>query len=386
MKLKKIILYQGGACCENRLLVHLRRMGKEIHELVCTCDNYELDATLAQKLLFLIQDKKADGIMSVDYYPIIAQVAHTVGIPYLSWMIDAPHYTLYSPTSFYDEVYLFHFDREEVQRLIQMGRRHIFHQPLASDPDYFAKVAGDAGIQKTVDISFLGNSYQNEHDYFAKIKGISKYDEGYFDALINAQLGVYGASLFEGTLSGRQTDQLLKICGVQCPDNYDLPVRLLAENILEKRVSVLERGEMIKRVAEKFGIVLYSGKDDFPIKGVDYRGYADYETKMPLVFAGSRINLNTTLRRIHSGIPLRALDIMACGGFLLTNYQPELLEYFTPGKSLEIYESMEDLLEKCSFYLNHEKEREKIAECGRKIVREKFAYEKALSEMFEKIE
>ena len=38
------------------------------------------------------------------------------------------------------------------------------------------------------------------------------------------------------------------------------------------------------------------------------------------MFANSKVNLNITLRNIKTGIPLRALDIMGAGGFLLTNY------------------------------------------------------------------
>ncbi|MBE5871413.1 MAG: hypothetical protein E7294_09160 [Lachnospiraceae bacterium] len=385
MKINRIILYRDGACIERRLLTHLQNIIPEVHVLAQPCQHYDLDAKLAEQLLLMIHTKKAEMILSVDYYPILAEAAHTVGIPYVSWIIDAPHYTLYSPTSFYDEVFIFHFDAEEVQRLSDSGRRHIFHQPLATDAEYFSKVIKSSRKNYYSDVSFLGSSYQNEHDYLDKQKGLSEYERGYFEALINAQRNVYGVSLFAGNLSQAQIKRLLEVCDIHRPQTYDLPESLMAENVLEKRVSVLERQETITRVAERFGITLYSYRDDFPIEGVDYRGYADYETQMALVFANSKINLNMTLRRIHSGIPLRALDIMGCGGFLLTNYQPELLEYFMPGESLEIYESIDDLLDKCEYYLKHDAEREQIAAKGFEIVKESFSYEKALERMLSNI-
>ena len=52
---------------------------------------------------------------------------------------------------------------------------------------------------------------------------------------------------------------------------------------------------------------------------------------MPLVFQNSKINLNITLRSIKNGIPLRAIDIMGAGGFLLTNYQNDFGLHFTDG-------------------------------------------------------
>ena len=40
--------------------------------------------------------------------------------------------------------------------------------------------------------------------------------------------------------------------------------------------------------------------------------------------------MNISLRTIESAIPLRCLDIMACGGLLLSNYQEDFLEFFEP--------------------------------------------------------
>lgn len=64
------------------------------------------------------------------------------------------------------------------------------------------------------------------------------------------------------------------------------------------------------------------------------RGYIDYMKEMPVMFANSKVNLNITLRNIRTGIPLRALDIMGAGGFLLTNYCYELSEYMNDGDDL----------------------------------------------------
>lgn len=95
-------------------------------------------------------------------------------------------------------------------------------------------------------------------------------------------------------------------------------------------------------------------------------GIIDYNTQMPLVFSGSKINLNISLRSIHSGIPLRVLDIMACGGFVLSNWQPEIVEYFIEGKEIVTFDSLEDCLDKIAYYLEHEKERKQIAYNGQK--------------------
>lgn len=102
---------------------------------------------------------------------------------------------------------------------------------------------------------------------------------------------------------------------------------------------------------------------------------------MPAVFRGSKINLNITLRSITSGIPLRALDIMGAGGFLMSNYQAELSEYFIDGKDMVLFDSPEDMQWKIRYYLKHDDERQQIAKNGFEKVKRKFSYDIQLEKM-----
>ena len=90
-----------------------------------------------------------------------------------------------------------------------------------------------------------------------------------------------------------------------------------------------------------------------------------------------------TLKSIRSGIPLRALDIMACGGLLFSNYQLELAEAFEDGKELIMYNSIEDAIEKAIFYLQHEECLQLIAERGMQKVREAYTYPERLNKMLQ---
>ena len=54
------------------------------------------------------------------------------------------------------------------------------------------------------------------------------------------------------------------------------------------------------------------------------------------------------------------MDIMGAGGFLLTNFQVDFLDYFVPGEDFIYYESEEDCLSKIGYYLSHEEERRQI--------------------------
>ncbi len=104
---------------------------------------------------------------------------------------------------------------------------------------------------------------------------------------------------------------------------------------------------------------------------------------MPKVFRLSRINLCPTLRSIRSGIPLRAIDIIGAGGFLLCNPQPELMEYFQPDRDIACYSSMADAVEKVRFYLSHEDIRLRLAQNAYAVAREHFAYPQRIAYMFQ---
>ncbi len=151
---------------------------------------------------------------------------------------------------------------------------------------------------------------------------------------------------------------------------------------LERNVTCHERLLVLELLGRHFLLKLYSfQKQDF-LKNVVNMGPVDTYREMPQVMKASKINLNITARSILSGVPQRCLDIMAAGGFLLTNYQSEMDDLFAPGTCV-IYESPEDALEKARYYLSHDSERQGIAAEGHEFVKKYFTYEDRVNTMLE---
>lgn len=94
------------------------------------------------------------------------------------------------------------------------------------------------------------------------------------------------------------------------------------------------------------------------------------------LFSTTRINLNLSNASVlapngHPGeertllqIKGRDFEIPACGGFLLTQENPELYEYFEPGQEIVVYGDTDDLINKVRYYLSHDEERERIRVAG----------------------
>ena len=69
----------------------------------------------------------------------------------------------------------------------------------------------------------------------------------------------------------------------------------------------------------------------------------------------------------------------------MTNYQEELEDLFQIGTDLEVYGSLEELEEKCAYYLTHEEERQRIAVNGYRKAAESHTYRIRMAEMLRKI-
>ena len=148
-----------------------------------------------------------------------------------------------------------------------------------------------------------------------------------------------------------------------------------------RKLAELERITVLNTLAQNFDVHLYTKSPTDFLQNVTVHNSVDYYTIMNKIFYLSKINLNITLSSIETGVPQRILDIMGCGGFVLTNYQEELEDLFVIGKEIEVFRSIEELQEKCSYYLTHEKERLTIAINGYKKVRDLFSYQHQLEKI-----
>lgn len=188
------------------------------------------------------------------------------------------------------------------------------------------------------------------------------------DAVINSQLQLYGAYILNDVIDKRFVEAMNKHFKELQPDTKFQLDKAALVHVLDQETSRRERLLLLNLLGSRFDTKLYSRQDYSVLWGVQCMGPVDYYREMPYVFAASDINLNISVKGIQSGVPQRAFDILASGGFLLSNYQQELVELFSYGEEMVVYESLEDAVEKCNFYLSNQELRGKIARKGRERV------------------
>jgi len=123
---------------------------------------------------------------------------------------------------------------------------------------------------------------------------------------------------------------------------------------------------------------------------VSYLGGGN-ENKLPYarmvkVFNQSRINLNFASgegRRIIVG---RVFEVTLCGGFLLTEYHPDLEHWFEIGREIVCFETAAEAAEKIRYHLQHSDEREEIAARGYSRALRDYSGPEILRKLFLEIE
>lgn len=386
----KILIYRYGSICEPDIIASFKEFGFEINEIDAEIYNKNLSPQDAINLVSkYLLDNPTDIVFSINFYPFLSEVCNIFHIPYLCWTVDSPVMELYSTSikNPYNRVFI--FDRATYDELHPLNPDCIFHLPLAVNCTDKQKVINQASANSRKkfqsDISFVGSLYTEKCAY----DRLSTSDEqlcGYLDGLMQAQMKVYGYYFIEECLSDDIVNRFKKDFEgfyTYPMDSYLTDKITLAQLYIGTKISALERIEIMRRLSPNFSIDIYTGSDTSYLPRLNNHGFAKSLTEMPIIFNQSQINLNITAKSIRSAIPLRCFDIMGCEGFMLSNYQTELFDYFTPGVDFDFYSSIDELNDKVSYYLERPNLCKEIAHNAYENVRQNHNYALRLTQMFE---
>ncbi len=383
-----ILFYRYNSIYEPAIIGAWTRQGHQITEITEEMQNKEL--TPKEQLLLVsapMKERSFHFVFSINFFPVIADVCNIFKTPYACWIVDSPVLELYSDSIYHPWNRIFLFDYALYEEFAPKNPDCIFHLPLASDVTTMTLIC-DGITQKDqdkygCDISFVGSLYSEKCPY-NKLQDPPDYFRGYLDGIINAQLRIYGCNFIRELMTDSLVEEFKKYLPgfYQFPEKYEKNEQaLVADLYLSTKVTEQERLRLLKALSERFPVELYTGSDTTALPRIHNRGLAHTHSEMPKIFRLSRINLNMTAKSIKTALPLRIWDILACGGFVLTNYQSEIPEYFEIGTDLETYSSQEELLEKCQYYLSHEAERTQIALNGYQKAQQYHQLEGRLAEM-----
>ena len=385
-----ILFYRYNSICEPDVIAVMKRLGHTVTEITEEMRNKELGARGQMNLVSAaLKKQESQMVFSINFFPVFSEVCNIFHIPYVCWIVDSPVMELYSHSLRNGWNRIFLFDYALYEEFRPENPKGIFYLPLGADyarlDPLLENITKKDKEKYAAEVSFIGSLYTEKCPY-NRLKEES-WMKGYLDGVIQAQLKVYGYNFLEECI----TDEILqqfkeKVPFYQFPEKANHNDRAaMAHLYLGNKVTEQERLQLLKRVSEEFSLDLYTASDFSPLPKANYRGLARSTTEMPKIFRLSKINLNFTSKPIRTGIPLRLWDILGAGGFVLTNYQSEIPEYFEVGKDLDIFASEEELVEKIRYYLEHEEEREEIARNGYQKAKEKYSLELRVKQILQTV-
>jgi len=370
------------------------------HEVIACKTSQEelLSDGIVSKINSAVESCNPDFVFGFNYFPQVAEACKELNIDYYAWVYDNPCVQLYSCTVLYPTNHIFVFDSDTYIRFANQGIETFSYLPMAANPDRLQELVTGSGVSARYihDISFVGSLYTEEHDFYSRMmaKGISEYSEGYIRGIIEAQKLIYGMSVVEKHL----TDEIVADMHNALPlepdaDSAITTKTLFTDYVLNRRITAEERRDLLTLIGQTLpqlnsfsdrtlDLALYTRNKNTVIPGFVNHGTIDHYEGTPRVFGSSRVNLNISLRSIVNGVPFRAFEIMGSGGFLLTTYAGDYgLLGFVDGEDYVSYESREDMLEKCAYYLENETLREEIARNGLEKIKAGHSYIHRAAEM-----
>jgi len=373
LKDMRILFYQWHSFMNKGVEKAFSQLGIEYDTLFFQQTDWEKDTGLGRLVEKQLETKEYTMVFSVNFAPIISAICEEKNMIYVSWVYDAPIHIRDLSALKNSCNRIFFFDKIQAEGFKAQGI-NAFHMPLAGDIYSFA---GKAKGYKA-DVSLVGKLYQTEYNYYQG--PLTAHQRGYLDGILNAQMKVYGGYFLDSMLD----ELLLKGLNESYYKASNGTVSITKEELefmMASEITGRERYLALALLSKNYDVELYSTDKDERLSSVRYKGYADYYSQMPLVFKESKVNLNISLKIIKSGVPLRVFDVLASGGFLLTNYQPELPELFVMGEELAVYESIEDLYAKADFYIRNDRAREAIAMRGNEAIRKYYTFKQQIEKI-----
>ena len=382
----KLLICEWNAYMQDDFEITFKKLHIPFYGVSYCFSNIYEDDYFTEKFSHFIQEDHYDAVFSFNYFPLVAKVCHKEDIMYIAWCYDNPldvrnvQDTLGLSTN-----RIFFFDKMQYLGYQKQGFDTVFHLPLAVSTNRLDALSctKDDIAQFSSEISFVGKLYPSDLDYI--LAPLSKPLKDTLLSMVDIQLKIYGNYFLNDAI----TDNLLQLINAEYANNPGYAqLHISREELsyaLATQITRIERLTILGQLAKSHQVKVYSRENHPYLSATTYCGTAQYNTEMPKIFRLSKINLNINLKISQTGLPLRVMDILGAGGFLLSNYQEEFNEHFVNGEDIVIYNSMEDAVDKADYYLSHEDIRQKIAQSGHEKVKQHYSYEHLIAVMLKTV-
>lgn len=317
----------------------------------------------------VVEQEKPDALFSINFFAGISDFCLQNGIAYYAWVLQLPNMNLLSSAICNSCNRIAICDSYLVERLRRQNIENIFYLPDA--------VAECKRVRKDTvrGCSYVGTvpPIYEDTPFGAYSLGLSENTMGYLSGLLQCQRVLYGATILEDTLMGSAAAEMMeRYSGVEqlIPQFHKL---YLAEAYLAPEVTRQEQIILLQNLGISVDLGAFVN-GEFPDCQGRKQAYPETVQERQEVYGTSIINMVQAHRSYHDAIPHQALEIMASGNFMLTNYQKDYGYFFCQGEDIVCYGDRVERAQLFNQYGQDKQLRERIIDAAYEKIRAGHTY------------
>lgn len=364
--------------------VALKDRGHGVETVIVPDEDYDLSKEMLEnkqhKILKCLENDKTDVVFSLEFYPCISALCEYYQVVYVCWILEPPYSKLYFSSVLNETNLIFLADKQMAEELQAEGIETVFYLPkgvcLTDSPkkgdNMLLNLGREEGKQteeclkeeEPWKVSFVGKLKDKSWEEYFGAEELRNSTKGYLDGMVACQRHIYGLDFFSKILPEYVLKDLMEqstiapaVGSVESLEHY------YREQCFYPKMTVTDRRYLVDTLSILKDVRVFSDDESLEKEGIINWSHME-DISVSEVVRKSKININVTPRGYRDGLYGNILEILGMGGFLISDYRPELEKEFVAGEEIVIYEDVIDLLNKISYYTVHEEERKKIAQKG----------------------
>jgi len=354
--------------CEGELF--LDDLDELIREQGHSTWTWEISRLAADELSVAVERLQPAFVAGINFRDGLCEACRDFGLPLALWEVD-PRLRRPRPVQgTTDHTHLFTYRKAHVRWYQEAGFEHVSYLPLAANLQrrHPVSIAPEEQERLGGAVCFVGNSTmgrveQAKGDFLRAWSGRFGPGEGgreLLGSLLQAQVQSGSRFVAAELLDEAQPGWRKQEIGAGEPD----PAIWVGEVATAARRinTICNLGPLGVRVWGD------EGWQQCESHGVRYMGRASHFEDLTSLYSNGGIHVDIGRVYQQDIVTMRVFDVLACGGFLLADPSDALLELFEPGVELETWSTLDELVEKVRWYLEHPDKAAAIGKRGRERV------------------
>ncbi|MFV0345414.1 MAG: glycosyltransferase [Bacteroidales bacterium] len=228
---------------------------------------------------------------------------------------------------YYDIVWLTSMETEYLFK--RWGAKTVFI-PYAANPHVYNPMWGQISKERTV--GFIGSIYGNRSNILNKVASNKIYTEVYTTQDINKKEGRTSKMLVKNYLH--------QVCQLNNLMKFPIGRKCVKSKFLK---SLHNKGNLSLHENEYLSINARVTFDSM------VKLYSNFFITLNVIDLWDTYLLSKPIPKVH----LRVFEVPMCGGLQITRRSREIESYFEDGKEILLYDTEEELIDKCRYYLKN---------------------------------